>query len=238
MKLRTIGRRLVAATLLAAMPYATVNAVTSSAPAAPDQHLVNLKTKGAAEIDRRVTNLQAALVKLADSKTITAADRDALVASVNAELAGLTTLKTKLAADSTIAAARADVVQIVTDYRVYTLMLPKARLLATSDRIQAAQANLGRFQELANTKIAAAKSAGKDVSAVEASAKLMGDKLAKAQTDVAGLNAKLLALQPADYNANHAALDPYRLSLTDARDNLKSARDQAHAVVDGLKALQ
>src|SRR3954471_9120749 len=99
MKLRAIGRRLVAATLLAAMPYATVNAVATPAPAAPDQHLVNLKTKGSAEIDRRVINLQAALVKLSDSKTITAADRDALVASVNAELTGLTTLKTKLAAD-------------------------------------------------------------------------------------------------------------------------------------------
>src|SRR5690242_1308632 len=129
---RTLIRRALGAVCIAALPL-TVTAVTPT-PAASAQHLTNLQTRGAAEITRRLTSLQAALTKLAAATKLTDADKTTLTAQVNAEITSLTALKTKLAADPNLTTARTDVQSIVTDYRVYALMLPKARMTASADR--------------------------------------------------------------------------------------------------------
>jgi chromosome segregation ATPase len=234
MKSRTLLRATLAAFLLAAMPVATVTAVTATTTTA--QRLANLKTKGAAEIDRRIANLSAALEKLTAGTKLTAADKATLTKQIQDEVTGLTALKTKLAADTDLAMTRTDVQSIVTEYRVYALMLPKARMAASADRFTVVEDKLTALHDELQTKVDAAKTAGKDTTAMQASLDDMKAKIASAKTKSGSLVTQLLALQPTDYNANHTVLAGYRDSLKGAHTDLKTARDDAKSVIDALKS--
>ncbi len=237
----TVTRRVLAAVLLAAMPTATISAVSTPTPtpgAAAAQHLTNLKTRGNAEIDRRITNLTAALDKLAASTKLTAAAKATLTSQLNAELTGLGALKAKLAADTVLATARTDVQSIITDYRVYALMLPKARLVASADRFDVAEAQLTALSVKLQAKISTAKAAGQDVTAEQAGVTDMNAKIADAQTKTANVVTQLLALQPTDYNANHTVLLTFRTTLAAAQTDLKTARQDAASAISALKALK
>ncbi len=237
MKTRTLSRNLLAAALFAAIPLSAAAISTGPAlTAAQTKALTNLKTRGAAEIDRRVTNLTAANAKLASSAKLTPADKTALSGQVNDELTALTQLRAKLTADTDLATARTDVQSIVTDYRVYVLMLPKARLVAAVDRLIVTQGDLTSLSARLKTKIDAAKAAGKDTTAMQASLTDLDAKVAASKAITDGMVASLLAIKPADYNANHAALTTYRQSLGTAQSDLKGARADVASIVNTLQA--
>ena len=233
MRSLTLIKSLSVAVLASAMTSGTVLAIVSPAPTAvatSAQKLAALQSKGTAEIDRRLSNLTAANAKLAASTKLTAADKTALTAQVQAEISGLTTLKAKLAAETVIASARVDVVSIVSDYRVYYLMLPKTRLVASADRFAVAEDKLTALHDKLKAKVPATDTASL--------AKLtdMQNQTVAAATISNSVVPKLLALVPTDYNSNHAVLEQYRASLKTAQADLVAARDDAKAVVDTLKA--
>ncbi|MDB5178247.1 MAG: hypothetical protein JWN01_190 [Patescibacteria group bacterium] len=242
MNIRTLIRHATAAALFAAIPLATASSMTATpVPAvatAQTQRIVNLQTKGSAEIDRRVANLNAALAKLSAGTKLSAANKAALAKQIQDELTGLAGLKAKLAADTTLATARADVASIVTDYRVYVLMLPKARLVATDDRFGVAEDRLNTLATKLQAAITARKAKGKDVTALQTSLDDMKAKIASAQSKTTGLADKLLALSPSDYNANHASLIAYRDALKGSQAGLKTARDDAQSIITALKNLK
>src|ERR1700683_867845 len=188
-----LARPAAAAVLLAAFPLATIAVSTSSptpsataTPAAePDAtpnppaiaslsaavqatRLATLKTRGDAEINRRITDLTAALAKVQAVTTLTASDKSTLVSQIQTEVSGLNALKSKLDADTTLAAARTDVQSIVADFRVYVLMLPKAPLPAAFDSLAVVQTKLTALETQLQTAINNAKAAGKNVTAMQA----------------------------------------------------------------------
>jgi hypothetical protein len=241
MNSRILTRIALAATLFAAFPAATTAAPKATATpsaAANAQHLANLQTKGSTEIARRIANLTSAQAKLDASTKLSPADKSALDGQITAELAGLNTLKTKLAAETTIAPARLDVTAIVSDYRVYVLMLPKVRLVATTDRFNQVESQLTALASKLQTKVDAQKAAGKDVTAAQTALTDLTAKTTDATTKTSGIVAPLLAIQPADYNANHAALTAYRTTLQAAHADIVAARSDAITVVAALKATQ
>jgi hypothetical protein len=231
-----------AAALLAALPLATVSAVTSThspTPTPSADRLANLKSKGTTEIDRRLANLNAALTKLTASTKLSATDKATLTKQVQAEITGLTALKAKLAADTDLATARADVASIVADYRVYVLMLPKVRMVASADRFAVAEQKLTVLHDKLKAKVdPEVDNSASTSNATALTAKLddMAAKIADAKAKSASMVTQLLALQPTDYNANHAVLVGYRASLKTAQTDLKAARDDAKFVADALKA--
>jgi hypothetical protein len=220
------------AVLMSAATSGTVLAIVSPAPVAgatSAQKLAALQSKGTVEIDRRLSNLTAATAKLAASTKLTAADKAALTKQVQDEISGLTTLKAKLAAETAIAGARVDVVSIVSDYRVYVLLLPKTRLVASSDRFAVAEDKLTALHDKLGAKVPSTDAASlaklTDMQKQTAAAKSISDSLVP----------KLLAMAPTDYNANHAVLVQYRASLKTAQADLVTARDDAKAVIATLK---
>lgn len=239
----TLTRRLVAATLLAAFPFATATAIATPAPAASpisqasSVRLSNLKSKGSTEIDRRLLNLTAAGAKLESAGKLSATDKAALLKQLSDESTSLTALKTKLAAETTLPEARADVQSIVADYRVYALMLPKARLVATADRLIQADDKLSALSIQLAEKVAAAKAAGKDVGAVESKVSSLKLRLSSVKPKLDPLPAELLALTPKDYNADHSVLVSYRTKLASSATELKAAREEAKAIVALLAGL-
>jgi len=73
------------------------------------------------------------------------------------------------------------------------------------------------------TVLDATTAAGKDTTAMTASLTDLSAKIAATKVISDGFVAKLLALQPTDYNADHTILETYRTSLVTARTDASAA---------------
>jgi chromosome segregation ATPase len=208
-------------------PQVTTPAVSSETTAV---RISNLKTRGTAEITRRITNLTGTLTSLNASTKLTSSDKASLVSQVNTEITGLTSLKSKLAADTTLAECEADVQSIVSDYRVYALLLPKVRMVTVADRFTAVEAELATVQVTLQAAVDAQKAAGKDTATLQTSLDDMQTKITAAQNLTQSIVPELLALQPSDYNTDHTILEAYRMSMTTALADLQAAQADAKTV--------
>ncbi len=219
-------------------PDATPNppAITSLSATAQAQRLSTLKARGDAEITRRLTNLNSALSAVQFTTTLTSSDKSALVSQIQTEISGLSALKTKLDADTTLAEARTDVQSIVTDYRVYALMLPKARLAAAFDRLATVNAKLTTLETQLQTAIGSARSAGRDVTGMQASLSDMQAKITAITALSSDQVAELIALQPSDYNTDHTVLVGYRTTLATGQTDAKAAVADATSIIQSLSA--
>lgn len=246
MTARILQRTALAAALFAAIPLTSVDGVSqppTTATASPSplstsaaNHLANLKSHGTSEIERRISNLTAAATKLSASTHLTPADKTALTNQINSEIASLGTLKSKLTADTNLTTARADVQSIVSDYRVYVLLLPKTRMVASADRFSEVEDQLTTLAAKLQSKINSAKASGQDVTAMQKSLADLNAKVADAKAKSASVVAPLLALQPTDYNSNHTVLVNYRNSLQAAHTDVMAARDDAKTIIQNLKS--
>lgn len=227
-----INRGLKIAFCLSVIPISAAAATATTA-----QRVDNLKNRGSAEIDRRLKSLNEAAVTISASQKLTDTDKTAIANQVKDEISGLTELKAKLAAATTLTTARASVASIVNDYRVYALMLPKVRLVAAADRVDVAMSRLSELAAKLAERITEAEVSGEDVTSLKTSLANVTTRLSDAKAENTGLAAKLLAIQPSDYNADHATLTKYRYGIAVSMASLKSGRDEAKKVVEGLKAL-
>lgn len=194
-------------------------------------------SKGDQEITRRITALNASVKVIDQTAKLSASDKQTLKDEVTASITGLTSLKTKLDSDTTLADAREHAKTIVTDYRVYALVLPKVRLIKVADGQIMLEASFTELATKFTQRFTELKAAGKDTSALETTLASMSAKVLDAQTTSSAVKTKLLALQPTDYNADHAVLSGYRDQLKSAHDKLVSARQDAKTIQLGIKAL-
>jgi hypothetical protein len=217
-------------------PSVTPRPTATTAPTETDaQKITNLQTKGTAEIQRRINNLNTSLTGLAASTKLSAGDKTALTAEVQAELTGLIALKSKLASDTTLAECVTDVQNIFNDYRVYALLLPKIRMITVTDRFTAVEAELTTLQPLLQTAIDTQNAAGKSTTAMQATLDDLHTKTAAAGALTSIVDAPLIALQPTDYDSNHAVLETYRTSLGTALADIQAASSDAKTLAAELK---
>jgi hypothetical protein len=191
--------------------------------------LSDIQAKGAADTSKRIASLNAAIPKITAAKGITDAHRSTVLATLNADAAAMKSLATKIAADTTVASAAADVKSIFTQYRVYAVALPQARITAGADRLTGTA--IPRLQ-----KVAAAL-APKVSGNADLQAKLddLNAQLKTATTDTDGLASAALAVTPAAYDANHDAMSGLRAKAKAAATAVKQASQDAQAIRQSLK---
>ena len=132
----------------------TASATSDSSSSSTDsQRLSNIKTKGDAEINRRLAALGTLSTKISNATKLTSADKSTLLGEVTAEISGLTALKAKLDAETTVSAAAADVQNMVTEYRVYALIVPKIQFVRMADNQQVVQSKLTALATKLQTRI-------------------------------------------------------------------------------------
>jgi hypothetical protein len=192
---------------------------------------------GDCEISRRFATLDQLASRVSASKVLTSSDAAALTAEIGATKSGLTSLKATIDAETSIPALRADIVKIATDYRVYLLVVPQANLVSAADAVIASQTTFSKINTNLTARIAAAKAAGKDVTAAQADLDKMNAAVTAAVGLASPLPAALLPLTPAQYNGGTAGpvLASARTALGQARDQIKAARADAKACSDALK---
>jgi len=217
-------------------PTTTANKAVAQT-AEQQQRLQVIQSKGAQEIDRRIVSLNTLSAKINAASKLTSSDKAALVSEVSTEISGLTALKVKLAAETTIDGAKVDAQSIINDYRVYALITPKINLIKTADDQQVFEAKIVSTIAALQTNVTNAKNAGKDVTALQAQLDVATAKEQAAQTISSTIQAKVIGLQPTDYNSDHTILSGDRAQLTAAHLDLVTAVTSVKAVRDGLKSL-
>ena len=203
----------------------------------PGATVAGIRAFANCEVNRRLATLSDLSARVAASRAIAGSDATALAAEIAAENSGLTALKARIDSETALLALRADLVRVVTDYRVYVLVVPQVNLTIGSDVVRAAQAKFGQIGTALAARIASAHAAGKDATAAQSALDAMNASVAAAQALVAPLPAKLLALTPAQFNAGTAGpvLNAARAALAHARDDLKAAAVDAKACLAALR---
>lgn len=231
------GSLLLGAGLIVASPAAALAAAKPAAGANDSQRVTVIKSKADQEITRRLNQLGKLQSLIANAQKLSTADKTALSGEVSNTVSGLTSLKTKIDADTDLATLKTDVQAIFAEYRVYALVMPKVRLIRTADDQQAAEAKLQTLAGKLQTRIASAKANGKDVTTLQTQLDDLNAKVAAAQSISAGVEQKVLPLQPTDYNSDHGILSGYQSQLKTAHQDNQAAFQDAKAIVQALKKL-
>ena len=194
----------------------------STGPGAGTVTLRQVQVRSANEIARRQAALAARLTLVTTgSPALTGPDRAGLETLIRNDQSGLAALGGRIASDTDLGTAQADQRQIFTGYRVYALVLPQIRLVRADDAL-ITQA-LPQLTDARSRLAAELARSGR----TEQAAATMADLDRQVQTirdDTSGLSAKVLALTPAQWNADHGVLAPARQSLLSARAALARAR--------------
>ena len=128
--------------------------------------------------------------------------------------------------------ARADYLEIFTDYRVFALVLPAARLAASSDSIDnAVLPKLSAISAQAATHVNPITEATLDPLISN-----LNSEISAASTATIGVASTVLAYVPSQWNANHDLLTSARSSVGSAVADVKQARSDVKQIIAYLKA--
>jgi hypothetical protein len=210
----------------AAVAASVVLASTGSA-----QSLPAVQARAAKAIGRRVGSLNAAIAKVTADSDL-GSGQAVILQHLQADVPALQQLGQKIAADTTVTAARSDAETVYSDYRVYALVLPAARLAARSDALTTT--------DLPQLTARSAALAAKEDSADQATvAPLIADlnvQIGGASTAASGVATSVEGFAPSQWNANHALLSPARASFQTARSDVRSARQDVVKIRAALRA--
>ena len=190
-----------------------------------------------AAVARRLTSLGSLKADLDATPSVASADRATLDSQIDATGTGLTTLKATFDADATLAKVRIDCRRVVTDERVYALLIPRIELVRAAGRVQAAAGTLKHLAGLLQAGVNAARGQSKDTTSAQGYVTDLGLKADVAAKAVAGVPAAVLPLDAAGYPGNRPVLVGARASLDSARGALTGAIAAASSAIAALKAL-
>jgi len=222
------GLVLVAAAAPALAGTTAVPAASSSKTCSVDQ-LAYVQSRVDAAVKAREVTIDALTRALAARTHVTTGHRATLTSTFGSDASGLRTVDAKVQADMTCAQAITDGRTVVTDFRVYLLLVPQTHLVSASDagtyaagQLVAAEPRVQAAIDLLTDqqKKAAAQSALDDMSA----------QVSAATTSLTGVADGMIALTPADIPAQESTIDAYRAKVAAAHTDLAKALADARAL--------
>jgi hypothetical protein len=242
-----IATTLAALALLAApLAFAetTVSAaasIGSGSGAKAQVRISDAKSRADQEITRRIAALTDLNSKVEAMAHVSASEKAAISTEAQNEISTLTSLKSTIDAETTIANLKTDIQSITKDYRIFMLVIPQGRIEVASDKIQTVTALYTALAGKLQTRIAAAQTAGKDVTSVESSLSDMNAKIAAANAESQAAVSLVANLQPdqgvqATMQSNETALKNARADVKTAMDDLKTARQDAGSIAKTLQS--
>lgn len=219
-----------------AMPM-TALAVTTPADAQATA-VTKLQGVARAEIARRITTLNNLATIVSDSPHLSNPDKAALQAQIQAEITALQGMRTKIENDSDLTSLKTDIVAIHTEFRVFSLLLPKVHLLRVVDRLSDAVAKETAYADKLQTHIDTMKAAGKDVTALEATMKDIRTQIATAQAALTSAKNQILNVTPEQFNSNKIIVNTARDTLNSGRMAVVAALKDGNQILAGLNKLK
>ena len=190
-----------------------------------------------AAVARRLTSLASVKAELDATPSVASADRATLDTQIDATGTGLTALKATFDADTTLAKVRTDCSRVVSEYRVYALLIPRIELVRAAGRVQAAAGTLKHLAGLLQAGVNAARDRSKDTTSAQGYVTDLGLKADAATKAVAGIPTAILPLDAAGYPGDRPVLVGARASVAAAQGALTGAIAAASSAITALKAL-
>jgi chromosome segregation ATPase len=252
---KSTAAALMGLSLLAALPVAaqtsasvgaTVNADvgvrTGKNASTSATRITNAKDRADQEIDRRITALNSLITAVQAMKRVSADTKASLNTTIQAQISDLTTLKATIDAETVLTSLTTDIKSITQSYRIFALILPQGRILAAADRAETISGDLTAVSAKLQTRITAAQTAGKDVTALQTSLADLNTKSADANTQAQAAITETASLKPDNGDAtvaqsNKTTLLDARAKIKTAGQDLKTADADAKSIIKGLKAI-
>ncbi|MBP6946396.1 MAG: hypothetical protein KBB46_03860 [Candidatus Pacebacteria bacterium] len=217
--------------------------VEVKATAAESAALMRGKDRGNQEIDRRVTNLNALILRVQGMKNLSDADKASIAGTLTAQVNALNALKAKINADTDLETLKGDVKSITDSYRIYALIIPQGGIITAADRIVTISTTMQLIAVKFETRIAAAAAAGNDVTALRVVFEEYKAKLADASLQAQAAVNAIVTLVPdngdaAKKAANTKALKDARAQIVVAQKALQTARKDADKIIIALKGMK
>ena len=189
-------------------------------------------------IDRRIRELDELLRKVRTMAKITEEERAYLVNEIQNNLDSLSSLRRKIEQETDPQALKTEIKSIVTNYRVYMVVLPKVRALEVADRanwgVQRFDALAARIQE----RVDKAKAAGKDVTKVQELLDKLRAKIAEAKVQIDKARAAFNSMLPVDPASAKSSLETGKSYLKAARQDFKDAIAIMRQIIEAFKAVK
>ena len=208
---RTSAVLMSAGLVLAAAPAAGALAATGSAPsvrqsiACGTNVLAGMKRAVNGAAARRAATLSTLTTRLATRPHLTANHRATLTALYSADSAGISGVNRQVQSDGTCDAIESDAQAIVTDYRVYALVVPQSGLTLAADAGAFGAGSLAATEPALRLAIKVLP-AGSSKDQAQSLYDAMAASVSAAQADFDGVGDRVLALMPSDYPGNASEL--------------------------------
>ena len=227
-----------------AQTTATVSATaTAKLTAAQTKRLATIIAQGDKAITDRIADLSNLGTRVDAIKNVSDVEKATLASTIQTQTDGLNALKTKLDAETDLTTAQADAKTVTGGFRIYALVVPQGMILASSDRVATIVGLMTTLGTKLQARITAASTAGKNVTAVEATLTDFNTKVADATTQAQTAATRVTSLTPDNGDntimaSNKAALQAARADLKVATSDLKTARADVNTITKDLKAFK
>lgn len=197
--------------------------------------LAEIRLAGATQTGKRLTSLHNAMAKITTAKGVTNADRATILMTINTDISGITALASKISTDMTPVLAARDYRSITTQFRVYEVTLPQARLAVAADTLVTVTLPKLTATEKHSAALLSGKRSAVSTAALQADLADITARVSSAMNQVSATATTALAVTPAEYNAHHSVLEAVTSSMVAARTDVKHARADVAALRAALK---
>ena len=218
-----------------ATPTPTATPSNTAKAAKPAKTLAQLQSEGAAATAKRIASLTTAIGKVNADKYLTSGDKSTILNTFSGDLSGLQNLAAQIAATTTTADAKAELLKIGSQYRVYSVAIPQARIATEADRLGGPETTALTAAQKRLTTLLNGKDKAKSTEALQSELTDIGHQLDTIASDTKGLSANALGVTPAAYNADHAVLRADKAAANAAQSAARKAHADVKTIVTALK---
>ncbi len=161
--------------------------------------------RGDKEIDRRIDALKKQSERITSAKRVSDDGKSMISNGIQSQIDILTVLRAKIDADTDEVALKADLKSITASHRIFALIMPQAAITAATERIKTIAADLSTISTKLKTRIEAAQTVGKDVTAMNTALTHMNAQIADALVQAGAAKDKIALLVPDNGDATVAA---------------------------------
>lgn len=187
-----------------------------------EAQLTNTKTRANKLIENRIASLNRLLARIQNDKKLSDNEKSSLSADVQNAIAGLQALKAKIEADTNTTDVKADAKKII-DYKVYSFLEPKIRLLLTIDNLETLSQNVADISSRLQTLIDDLKSQGKDTTVLQTLLTDINTRLSDINSRLSSDKQKVLAVSVS--SANQQTFVEVRQDLAKVRADFARIRN-------------
>ncbi len=147
------------------------------------QSLANLKQAAGRLVTNRINSLQKLLTRIQSNSRLSQTDKTNLENDIQNAITGITNLNNKIQnQDATVQEVRSDARQIIQNYRVFRVIMPKAQLLITISKLQSLTLNLQNISAQIQNLINDLKSSGKNTASLQTLLRDINSRLSAIET--------------------------------------------------------